>query len=137
MKKKNIIMALGVVLLPTLVQVLLSHYDEMSYFRGLAYGYPIYISIFAFYLMLSKNRKGVGIGLIFLSMIFQYGYGFYFYVMYQKMVDAYAVQNNLPLDFDGILPLVLALGINLVIYMSTVVNIGLVILVKKILTSKS
>jgi len=121
-----------IVFLPVLVHALLSIFNEMLFFQGIAFIYPFYFAVCFIYVMVRYRFRERRLLMLVSGFILQYGYAIGFYVVQQRKFTQYAIGNNLPLDLDGLIPLAIALTVNAFLYLGLGLVIGISVVIYKI-----
>lgn len=124
------------IVLPILLEVLLSIVSEQNYFRFFTFAYPFYFAILFIYFMIADRLKGYSIVLLGGSLISHFAYGFVFYGYQQEKFTKYAQGNNLPLDLDGFAPYMFGTMVNLVLLIGLAIVIAFVTMIIYMLKRK-
>lgn len=117
MKSRRLIIEILIfIVLPISLLIFFSVINEMLYFKGIAFWYPLYFGVSIVYFRIKYNMKGMSLAILGISIGIQYAYGVIFYIYQQIQFDKYCKLNNQPLDLDGFIPFLIALTVNCFIY---------------------
>jgi len=124
-------------LLPILVEVGLSLISEQNFFRAYAFLYPFYFAAIALFFTLKENMTHKTIGLLSIGLMSHFTYGFAFYAYQQNKFTNYTQGENLPVGFNGFMPYILAIVVNIILLLGLGLLIACTIFIIKQIKDRS